>query len=155
MSDQQEQQPGGILRDVQSVKRNGAASLTELREFIGALKGRKPQEVMGEMASNGLVQGIIMSSIGFVVVLLVFTAFPFFLAEDEPKVQPEATPTASPVQPVEQSPAVQNANEEKLLEGGPTGDAVLDNLGIGETKDANPDANPLGDKFDDLLEGVK
>ena len=155
MSDQQEQQPGGILRDVQSVKRNGAASLTELREFIGALKGRKPQEVMGEMASNGLVQGIIMSSIGFVMVLLVFTAFPFFLAEDEPKVQPETTPTASPVQPVEQSPAVQNANEEKPLEGGPTGDAVLDNLGIGETKDANPDVNPLGDKFDDLLEGVK
>ena len=96
MSDQQEQQPGGILGDVQSVKRNGAASLTELREFIGALKGRKPQDVMGEMASNGLVQGIIMSSIGFVVVLLVFTAFPFFLAEDEPLVQPEATPTASP-----------------------------------------------------------
>ena len=59
------------------------------------------------------------------------------------------------VQPVEQSPAVQNANEEKPLEGGPTGDAVLDNLGIGETKDANPDVNPLGDKFDDLLEGVK
>ena len=155
MSDQQEQQPGGILGDVQSVKRNGAASLTELREFIGALKGRKPQEVMGEMASNGLVQGIILSFIGFVVVLLVFTAFPFFLAEDEPLVQTEATPTASPVQPVEQPPAVQNANEEKPLEGGPTGDAVLDNLGIGETKDANPDANPLGDKFDDLLEGVK
>ena len=47
MSDQQEQQPGGILGDVQSVKRNGAASLTELREFIGALKGRKPQDVIG------------------------------------------------------------------------------------------------------------
>ncbi len=155
MSDQQEQQPGGILGDVQSVKRNGAASLTELREFIGALKGRKPQDVMGEMASNGLVQGIILSSIGFVVVLLVFTAFPFFLAEDEPLVQPEATPTASPARPVEQAPAVQNANEEKPVEDGPTGDAVLDNLGIGETKDANPDANPLGDKFDDLLEGVK
>jgi len=155
MSDQQEQQPGGILGDVQSVKRNGAASLTELREFIGALKGRKPQEVMGEMASNGLVQGIILSSIGFVVVLLVFTAFPFFLAEDEPIVQTEATPTASPARPVEQAPAVQNANEEKPVEDGPTGDAVLDNLGIGETKDANPDANPLGDKFDDLLEGVK
>ena len=157
MSDQQEQQTRGILGDVQRVQRNGTASLTELRDFIGSLKGRKPQEVMGEMASNGLVQGIIMSTVGFVIVLLVFTAFPFFLAEEEPVVQPATTPVAtSAEQQEEQPPAVQNINEEQSLDkGGPTGDAVLDNLGIGETKDANPDANPLGDKFDDLLEGEK
>ena len=49
----QETQTRGIMGDVQSVKRNGAASLEELREFIGSLKGRKPQEVMGEVAAVG------------------------------------------------------------------------------------------------------
>ncbi len=73
----------GITRDIRAVRDNGTASLQELREFVGTLKGRRPQEVMGIVAGNGLVQGIGISAIGFVVVLLVFTAIPFFLASDE------------------------------------------------------------------------
>ncbi|MEC9096365.1 MAG: hypothetical protein VX776_07025 [Planctomycetota bacterium] len=158
MSDQQEQQTRGILGDVQSVKRNGAASLTELREFIGSLKGRKPQDVMGDVASNGLVQGMIMSTAGFIVVLLVFTAIPFFMAEKEPVAQKEVPPTAvvPENQATQQESVEQNSvEEESAEESAPTGDDVLDNLGIGETKEAKPDENPLDDKFNDLLDGVK
>jgi hypothetical protein len=71
----------GIGRDLRSARDNGKASLQELREFVGTLKGRRPQEVMGIVAGNSLVKGIEMSAIGFVVVLLVFTAIPFYLAE--------------------------------------------------------------------------
>lgn len=156
----QETQTRGIMGDVQSVKRNGAASLGELREFIGSLKGRKPQEVMGEVATNGLVQGIVMSSVGFVAVLLVFTAIPFFMAEEQPVVQKEVTPavaadTQQEGESANDGNSEQTATSDATAEEGATGDAVLDNLGIGETKAADPEENPLGDKFNDLLEGVK
>ncbi|MBK94537.1 MAG: hypothetical protein CMJ79_02340 [Planctomycetaceae bacterium] len=153
-------QSRGILGDVRSVKNNGAASLSELREFIGSLKGRKPQDVMGEVASNGLVQGVVYSTVGFLVILLVFTAIPYWMTGDEPVIQKQVTPAVST--PDQQSAdASDNSNADERTqdatteEGGPTGDAVLDNLGIGETKEADPEENPLGDKFNDLLEGVK
>ena len=155
--DEQSQRQRGILGDVQSVRHNGVASLAELREFIGSLKGRKPQEVMGDVASNGLVHGILLSTVGFVVILLVFTVIPFFMADEEPMAQKEENSTVTSVS--EETPEEQEATQETDTQAptaeGETGDAVLDNLGIGETKEANPDENPLGDKFNDLLEGVK
>ncbi len=154
---EQSQRNRGILGDVQSVRHNGVASLTELREFIGSLKGRKPQEVMGDVASNGLVQGILLSTVGFVVILLVFTVIPYFMADEEPVAQKEDNSTvitASEENPQQQEETQETDQQTPTAEEG-TGDAVLDNLGIGETKDANPDENPLGDKFNDLLEGVK
>ncbi|MDE0736965.1 MAG: hypothetical protein OSB47_14170, partial [Pirellulaceae bacterium] len=63
----------GMGRDLRSVRDNGTASLRELREFITQLKGRRPQEVMGMVSSNGLVQGVVISTAGFVVLLLLFT----------------------------------------------------------------------------------
>ena len=154
---EQSQSKRGILGDVQSVRHNGVASLTELREFIGSLKGRKPQEVMGDVASNGLVQGVLLSTVGFVVILLVFTVIPFFMADEESVAQKEdssTVTTASEETPQQQEETQETDQQTPAPEEGP-GDAVLDNLGIGETKDANPDENPLGDKFNDLLEGVK
>ena len=92
---EQSQRNRGIIGDVQSVRHNGVASLTELREFIGSLKGRKPQEVMGDVASNGLVQGILLSTVGFVVILLLFTVIPFFMADEEPVAQKEDNSTVT------------------------------------------------------------
>ena len=154
---EQSQRNRGILGDVQSVRHNGVASLTELCEFIGSLKGRKPQEVMGDVASNGLVQGVLLSTVGFVVILLVFTVIPFFMADEESVAQKEdssTVTTASEETPQQQEETQETDQQTPAPEEG-TGDVVLDNLGIGETKDANPDENPLGDKFNDLLEGVK
>ena len=70
---------GGIAADIRSVKHNGAASITELREFMRSLKGRKPQEAMEIASNNGLIRGLVISTIGFLVVLFVFTLIPFFL----------------------------------------------------------------------------
>ena len=154
---EQSQRQRGILGDVQNVRHNGVASLAELREFIGSLNGRKPQEVMGDVASNGLVQGILLSTVGFVVILLVFTVIPFFMADEEPVAQKEkdSTVTSTSEENPEEQEATQETDAQTPTAEGKTGDAVLDNLGIGETKEANPDENPLGDKFNDLLEGVK
>jgi hypothetical protein len=149
-SDQQEPNSRGIIGDIRSARHNGAASLAELHEFIGSLKGRKPQEVVGITANNGLVRGLVTSVIGFIVVLLIFTAIPFFMAEDPPSALPPITPAANRPEPREadgsdQQPPATTAE----------GENVLDKLEIGETKEADPDENPLDGQFNDLLKDIK
>ncbi|MBT3890343.1 MAG: hypothetical protein HN617_11685 [Planctomycetaceae bacterium] len=155
----QDKGSGGITGDIRSVKNNGAASLTELREFIGSLKGRKPQEAIEIASSNGLIRGLMISTIGFLVVLFVFTVIPFFLHEDEVVTQQGITPTSENALETQES----NSTADAGTQGGsdslqtPTaqGEELLDKLQIGETKTADPDANPLDSQFNDLLDGIE
>ncbi len=148
--DQQKSNSRGIIGDIRSARHNGAASLAELHEFIGSLKGRKPQEVVGIAANNGLVRALVTSVIGFMVVLLIFTAIPFFMADDPPSAQPSITPAANRPEPTE-------VNEPDSPSSATTADGenVLDKLEIGETKEADPDENPLDGQFNDLLKDIK
>ncbi len=147
---------GGIGADIRSVKHNGAASITELREFMRSLKGRKPQEAMEIASNNGLIQGLVISTIGFLVVLFIFTLIPFFLDEDEVVTQQGITPTS-------ENAGAQGANsnagtaDQADSSQNPTaqGEELLDKLQIGETKTADPDANPLDSQFNDLLDGIE
>jgi hypothetical protein len=147
---------GGITGDIRSVKHNGAASITELREFIRSLKGRKPQEAMEIASSNGLIRGLMISTIGFLVVLFVFTAIPFYLHEDEVVTQQGITPTSSNAQ---ESNSAADAGTQVGTDSSqnPTaqGEELLDKLQVGETKTADPDANPLDSQFNDLLDGIE
>ena len=147
---------GGIGADIRSVKHNGAASITELREFMRSLKGRKPQEAMEIASNNGLIRGLVISTIGFLVVLFVFTLIPFFLDKDEVVTQQGITPTS-------ENSGTQGSNSNAGTEDQtgssqtPTaqGEELLDKLQIGETKTADPDANPLDSQFNDLLDGIE
>jgi len=150
---------GGITADIRSVKHNGAASITELREFIGSLKGRKPQEAMEIASNNGLIRGLVISTIGFLVVLLVFTAIPFFLHEDEVVTQQGITPTSENALDTQKSNSAADAGTQGGTDSSQTpsaqGAELLDKLQIGETKTADPDANPLDSQFNDLLDGIE
>ena len=150
---------GGITGDIRSVKHNGAASITELREFIGSLKGRKPQEAMEIASSNGLIRGLMISTIGFLVVLFVFTAIPFYLHEDEVVTQQGITPPSSNALDAQESNSAADAGTQVGTDSSqnPTaqGEELLDKLQVGETKTADPDANPLDSQFNDLLDGIE
>ena len=147
---------GGIGADIRSVKHNGAASITELREFMRSLKGRKPQEAMEIASNNGLIRGLVISTIGFLVVLFVFTLIPFFLDEDEVVTQQGITPTS---ENAGTQGSKSNAGTEDQTDSSQTptaqGEELLDKLQIGETKTADPDANPLDSQFNDLLDGIE
>ena len=146
----------GMGRDLRSVRDNGPASLRELREFITQLKGRRPQEVMGMVSSNGLVQGVVISTAGFVVLLLLFTAIPFFLADKEP-VAGKTTAPAAQAQPVQSTGQTQGAGDKEQKQAGSNtaGENVSDALGIGETKASSLEENPLENKLDNLLDDVQ
>jgi hypothetical protein len=150
---------GGIGADIRSVKHNGVASITELREFMRSLKGRKPQEAMELASSNGLIRGLVISTIGFLVVLFVFTAIPFYLHEDEVVTQQGVTPTSENDLDAQESKSSANVDTQAGTDssGTPTaqGEELLDKLQIGETKTADPDANPLDSQFNDLLDGIE
>jgi hypothetical protein len=142
---------GGMAADIRSVKHNGAASITELREFMRSLKGRKPQEAMEIASNNGLIRGLMISTIGFLMVLFVFTVIPFYLHEDEVVTQQGITPTSQSAGDTQESKSAADSAQTPTAQG----EELLDKLQIGETKTADPEANPLDSQFNDLLDGIE
>ena len=144
------------LRDMENVKQNRAASLGELKEFLGKLQGRSPQEVVGIVSASMLIQSMVISTIGALAVLAIFTVGPY-LVYGPPKEKKLATPPPPTVAP-EQAPAAATAGTEQ----GKTGELsaedktkAMSKLGIDETKTADPNKNPLDKDVDKLLEGLK
>ena len=146
----------GIGRDLRSVRDNGTASLRELREFVTQLKGQRPQEVMGIVTGNGLVQAVLISTCGIALLLVTFTAIPFLLAEDEPVAGTSTTPKAvsQPVSPASSSAGTATDKPEPVR-ADTANNNVSDALGIGETKTSSSEENPLENKLDNLLDDLK
>ena len=140
---------------MENVKQNGAASLEELKEFLGKLQGRSPQEVVGIVSTSMLVQSMVISTLGVLAVLAIFTLGPYFMY-GPPKEKTLAAPPPPTTAPENAPPATAGAENQ-----GKTGELSTDDktkamskMGIDETKTAPPDKNPL-DNFDNLLDKVK
>ena len=151
------QQPAaGAMQDYQSLRENTTASVGELREFLGRLKGRSPQEVMGIVAQSSLVRGISIATAGTLILLCAFTIGPWALADEQ-----QAEQTAQNDQPTEenqndQQPAVaadQSASDSDTNK--PDVERAAAAMGIDKTETAPPDRNPLDNKLDNLLDGIE
>ena len=142
------------------LKQDGAETVGELREFLSSLKGKKPQEVMGVVANNGLVRNTLVATIAICLLLFVSSAGFYFLggAEDESKTanktansaKTNTSETASDTKTTDTTTGQNNQSDTETK----TGDNTLDTLGIGETKIADPNKNPL-DPLDNLLDGER
>jgi len=156
-------QPRGAFKDVKRLQADGAASAEELREFLGQLKGKSPQEMLGIVAESGLVKGMVAATIGTVVVLFVFTIGPWAYAElagESARPQTVAKPTttenpapATPVDPASQAAAAAAAvgnpgsQSPSAVPGSqPDLGAATKALGIGEAKSGEPNLDSLLDK---------
>ena len=157
--------PGG---DFRRLKTRGAATAAELREFLGQMRGKSPQEVLGLVAKSGLARGIVLATVLFVVLLVALTVGPYLLAERgadaaAPVAGQDAAPEANAANPAEPKPAKQPAAgasaaaDPSAGEAGapPDADRAIDAMGIGETRVADPDESPLEDKIDGLLDGIE
>lgn len=128
----------------------------ELRSFLGNLDQRTPQEAIGMEDSGGLLSSLVISSIGFVVLLMLLTAISFFTPSDESVADENKPPAAVGSDADKGSNQAAPANQSKAPANGPVAnpDEVLNKLNIGETKTADPDANPLDNpNIDSLLDG--
>lgn len=143
----------GMLNDMNRLKTEASATTSELRTFVRGLKGRSPQEVMGIVAGNSLVQALVTATIGCAVMLAVLTIpFAFGSAKGKPKPKPAATAEAEPGKSEESS------TKAAASSGDVPSEADLQRaskaMGLDETKTADPKKNPL-DSFDNLLDKVK
>lgn len=154
---------GGIVRDLRRLKSDGSASVAELREFLKDVKGKSPQEMLGLVAKSGLTRSITLATFLFAVLLAALTLIPYGMQAREAK-SPE-TPSAQ--EPAAETTAAQAVDEAPKPDTAATTPAeetngvpsdpehALEVLGIGETRAADPDKNPLEDKLNNLLDGVE
>ena len=120
--------------ELRNLRNNSQATVAELKAFLRELKGRSPQEMLGMVASNQLFRATIHALVLIAVLLLVFTAIPYFTREAP---TPVVAPTATPATPLE-APAETPVEPAIPAESDP-----LESLGIGEEKQAPPNLNPL------------
>jgi hypothetical protein len=140
----------GPLKDLDNLKQNGSASIAELKDFLGRLQGKSPQEVVGLVSTSMMIQSMVIATIGTIALLAVFTIVPYMLY-GPPQVKQTAkapVPAAAPAAtPAETAKTDEPALDDKTK--------ALQKMGIDETKTAKPDENPLDKKFDNLLDGAK
>lgn len=158
----------GLGRDLRRIRSDGAATAAELRDFARQIRGRRPQEVLGLVAQSGLARATSSAAVGTLLLLVLLTVVPYGIAKTFPERKPVAAqPAASQSEQPQPGAAAQSAGQDRAAAetntaaGGagqtePSVDAdVLEKLGVGETRQANPDTNPLEDAGDDLLKDLK
>ena len=93
-----EQKPGsaGVAGDLRRLKSDGVASAAELREFLGNLKGRSPEDVMGAVAQSNLVRSIGLATVGCLGLMAVLTIIPYLLRDSSSSVAANSS-VAAPV----------------------------------------------------------
>ena len=158
----EQQQPAvaGAFSNLKHLRKNTSASAAELREFLGQLKGRSPQQVMGVVAHSSLVQGVTTATIASGVLLLVFTIVPYALSGGPAAAEPKkTTPVAAAVAETTAATAVvepaATAGKSSQKSKEPDLKRAADAMGIGDSALADAKTLPLDSKLDQLLDGIK
>lgn len=155
----EQQQPAvaGAFGNIKRLRTHTAASAAELREFLGQLKGRSPQEVMGVVAQSSLIHGITRASMACGVLLVVFTIIPYAMSGGKSSDVSKKTPVvAAPVpETAAVSAVVEPAAGESAQKSKDTDlKRAADAMGIGDSAPADAKTNPLDSKLDKLLDGI-
>ena len=133
------------MKDLRNIKTNGTASLAELQEFLGSLKGRSPQEVIGIVSTSLLVQSLSIATIGTVLGMVVFTVVPYMLygpLKSGPTAA-KAPATAANAEHTEPAAAINTEKPAAADPGKPDVAKASKAMGLEETKNADPNKNPL------------
>ncbi len=154
---------GGIARDVGRLKSDGAATVAELREFLGQIRGRSPQEMLGVVAESGLTRSMFLATFLFALLLAALTGIPYALRHYRPDASApvavekvvEEEDRAEADQPETTAKPDAEIPVEDTVDTGMDPDRAIDAMGIGETKVADPKEIPMEDKLDKLLDGIE
>lgn len=167
------QSPRGFKGDIYRAREGVSASADELKSFIAQFRGKSPQEVMGVIGGSGLVQATIQATVVTILGMVLFTVGPYIKNQAMPPVKKVAAAPAPATKPADTKnvdPARQAAASAATAQGGtvappPAGEKldpanatnkqIMDKLGVGQTKTADPKSNPLENSADDLLKDLK
>jgi hypothetical protein len=141
----------GLVGDLKRAKREGGASLAELREFVAGMRGRSPQEVLGMVSASALIQATVQATLGCIVLIALWTGASYMAKQNEPK--KGAKPTAVKTEEKPATPVAPAVAEAKPANKEPDPAAAAKALNIDEVKTADPNVNPLDKDLDKLLDG--
>ena len=146
-------------RDLKQLGKNSKAVVGELREFLANLKGKSPKEMMGAVAESSLVQSLLISTLAMAILVFSLSAIPYYFKQRAELIQAvqKARESLEKTKEAEANPSV--SEETSSGEGTENTEApktaeqkTAEILGVGEV--ADPNANPLDSKGDDLLDGL-
>lgn len=159
------QQPmSSPANDIRKLKANGAATADELHQWLAKMRGKSPTEVLGIVASSSLMKSLVLATLLVAVIVFAWTAgawgYENYVKKDagvaaESEVT-TTTPEAEPETETKSSNDVADPNKAEM----PDLDLndkqqVADKLGIGDSKEAPANINPLDNSDDDLLKGLE
>jgi hypothetical protein len=131
--------PLDVTGDFRNLRTHGGATLEELKEFLGKLRGKSPQEVIS-IVSPALIQAC--DATGITMVLLaVFTVGPYLIWGP-----PKAKSAPVTQSPQAAAPVAAAAKSETKSDDTPSSEdaaKAVKAMGMDETKTADPKANPL------------
>ena len=157
--------PGsGLMRDVRQIRQHGKASAAELREFFAQTRGRSPQEVLGMLTGSHLTRSIALATVGITLLLVAASVVPWLWGrgdKSQSAAAPQTTEPAGNQQDRPESPAPETnsvAGDSPSVDPQPSPEdarKAASAMGLGDTKVADPETNPLEKKLDSLLDNVK
>lgn len=133
--------------DLRELKGNSQATVQEIQAFLRELKGKSPQEMLGLVASSNLFKSLILSTVIVAGGILLFTAIPYFMADEEPAAAEKVGEKTQPAPEETPAPAPEPVVAEEA--------DPIDSLGIGEEIPAPPGVNPLESTSDDFLKDLE
>lgn len=148
--------------DIRKLRTNSAATASELLGWLSKMRGKSPQEVLGTVATSSLFKSLITATLLMAVLILGWTAIAWgydqFIKEAEQEAVANETNNNNTTQQPEPQATKNVENPDKAAM--PELDLskkqkIADDLGIGETKEAPKNSNPLDDTNDDLLKGLE
>ena len=148
-----------VTRDLQHVRANSASTAKELRTFLSEMKGRSPKDMLGMVAQSNLFKSLISAAVLMAVLILALTIVPYALNQFGAGVDvaEEVAAAEAPESPAETSPPDSETAKtpEPAIPVEPTAPTtnqrLEDQLGIGESRDAPAEVNPLEGAADDLF----
>ena len=147
-----------------SPKSSSSAAVDEIRSFLSEMQEKSPEEVLGLPTTSQLPRLTVLAALATLVLLVVTTGgmYGLRLMRGTPLVATPAKAAAEPAAASVAEPATQSSAEattpaipEDTNHDTVDPDAAIQAMGIGESKEADADANPLESGIDDLLKGLE
>jgi hypothetical protein len=139
--------------DLRELRMNSTATVQELKEFLGQLRGKSPQEMLGLVASSQLVKATFISTFLVAAFIFIFTAIPYYREKNASasteQENPKPTAPADKVPEIAAPPEVISTNTDKNK------NVNLAPLDVNETIPTSPNTNPLDSSSSDFLKDLE
>lgn len=149
--------------DAPRVRKEAAASATEIRQFINGLRGKSPQEMLGAIAQSSLVKATAQATVWTTVLIVGGTLLPYLLRSDAKAAnQPAVAESKQNDHPKADAAKPEKAESKTTTATSSSNEPSADNvqkaakaMGLDDVKNTDPKKNPREKDLDSLLDDLK